>query len=245
MTRSDVGFRGRGGFAGYAHDGFRELYLYNADTGTLVCASCNPTGRAATTDALLDVRDKAALSRQTSDNSHALSNDGRHVFFTTAEALVPADVNGTLDAYEYDTPTAAVHLISRGTDSSPSYFIDASTSGNDVFFVTRERLVRWDVDNAYDLYDARVGGGFPEPDPSAPSCSGEDCKGQSALSPALGLVTSSAVRGAGDAAGKLRRHRRCARGKVLRRVRGKVRCIKRKAHRRVKRAHSRDERSGR
>jgi len=238
-TTDDAGFSGREGFAGYDHAGHRELYVYSADTNRLACASCNPSGRAATVDALINVRDGAGNSEVTSKLSHALADDGRRVFFTTAEALVPEDTNGVLDAYEYEVQTGSVHLISGGTDPSPSYFVDASNDGNNVFFVTRQRLVGWDVDDSFDLYDARVNGGFPEPTPAATPCAGEACLGQSTPGPALVQIPTSGVRGAGNLHGKLRkhhaRHRRCRRGHVLRHVRGKrARCVKRKArsHRR-------------
>jgi len=245
MTQSDAGFSGRGGFEGYDHAGHRELYLYDADTGRLACASCNPTGRAATADALTDVRDGAANSGRTSKLSHALSDDGRFVFFTTGEALVPDDTNGRLDAYEYDAEGGKPHLLSSGTDASPSYFIDAGDDGRNAFFATRQRLVGWDVDGSYDLYDARVGGGFPEPARPVPPCSGEACRGQAAQGPAAAALGSVVVRGAGNARAQLRRHRRCGRRARLRKVGGRARCVRRRPHRRGTRASVRDERSGR
>ena len=42
-------------------------------------------------------------------------------------------------------------------------FLDASASGDDVFFATRERLAPTDTDELVDVYDARVDGGFPAP----------------------------------------------------------------------------------
>jgi hypothetical protein len=234
MTHDDAGLRGRGGFPGYDHAGHHEVYLYSFDTRRLACASCNPGARAATVDALINVRDGAGNSEVTSKLSHALSDDGHWVFFTTAEALLPEDTNGTLDAYEYDAHSGALHLISSGTDPAPSYFIDASNDGANVFFVTRQRLLGWDVDDSYDLYDARVHGGFPEPAPPAAQCTGEACLGQGTPAPAADSIATSGVRGAGNVAGRLRKPRRCGHGKVLRHVRGKTRCVRRKSSRRCK-----------
>lgn len=251
MTRSDAGFRGRGGFAGYDHAGQRELYLYSSATGRLACASCNPSRRPATTDALTSSREGAATSASTSKLSHALADDGSRVFFTSAEALVPEDTNALPDAYQYDAGTGSISLISSGTDSSPSYFIDASDDGKNVFFVTRARLVGWDVDDSYDLYDAREGGGLPEPVARAADCAGEGCLGQTPAAPAAGVVASPDAIGAGDAAGKLRRHKRCARRATVRRGRGRGvrRCVRRphrrKGQRRATRASIRSERGGR
>ena len=39
-----------------------------------------------------------------------------------------------------------------------SYFIDASSNGDDTFIATAARLVPQDENENYDLYDARVGG---------------------------------------------------------------------------------------
>lgn len=39
--------------------------------------------------------------------------------------------------------------------------MDASDNGSDVFFLTDALLVPQDTDSAGDIYDARIGGGFP------------------------------------------------------------------------------------
>jgi len=163
MTTRAAGAAGRGGFAGYDQEGQRELYVYDAETGSLACASCNPGGAAPTADAAIDVRESEATGPATSDSAQALTDDGRRVFFNTADALVPEDVDGRSDAYEYDAATGAVHLLSSGGGTAPSYVVDATASGSDVFIVTRERLLAGDGDNQYDLYDARVDGGLPGP----------------------------------------------------------------------------------
>ena len=247
-AESDSGFRGRGGFAGYDHGGgcefsaigagaCRELYLYRADTGRLVCASCNPRTNIATGDALTDTQAAVSGSIITQHSSHALSDDGRRVFFNTPEALVPEDSNGRWDAYEYDVPTGRVHLISSGKDPANSYFLEATANGNDVFFTTRQRLVGWDRDDNYDLYDARVDGGFPEPVPPAPGCAGEACRPQASTPPSIVAGGSAQYRGPGNVSGRLRRHRRCSGRRVLRRVRGKRQCVRRGVHKPTHRAH--------
>ena len=156
-----------------------ELYVYSADTHELACASCAPSGTPATADAIDNtIRVGTGGASPTWHLSHAISDDGKRVFFSTREALAPQDTNGKIDAYEYDVSTGTPRLISSGTDPSNSYFMDASANGDDVFFLTRERFVGWDVDDNYDLYDARVGGGFPEPVPAQAPCSGAACQGQ-------------------------------------------------------------------
>jgi len=148
------------------------------------------------------------------------------VVFSSPEAMVPEDSNGKWDAYEYDTASGTVHLISTGTSSTDSYFMDASPDGHDVFFATRQRLSGWDIDDNYDLYDARIGGGFPEPPTPAQPCAGEGCRAPAAVAPAAAAGSSAGFRGAGDAAGRLRKRVHCKHGTVLKRVRGKRKCVR-------------------
>ena len=51
-------------------------------------------------------------------------------------------------------------LISSGQDASDSEFIDADRDGSDVFIRTSESLLPQDP-GLTDVYDARIGGGFP------------------------------------------------------------------------------------
>ena len=158
-----------------------EVYVYDATAnggdGDLRCASCNPTGAPATSDALISgVPGLGGFAADTAYQNHAMTDDGRFVFFNTAERLQPEDQNSVLDAYEYDTTTHQVHLISGGRGSDISLFLDASPDGHDVLFVTRDRLRSTDTDQSRDLYDARVNG---NPDPGAPRsaiCDGENCR---------------------------------------------------------------------
>jgi hypothetical protein len=101
--------------------------------------------------------------------SRYLSDEGR-LFFDSSDALVPQDVNNNEDVYEYEpagvgdcsasSPTfsarsrGCVALISSGTAAGESAFLDTSTNGDDVFFLTAERLASQDVDTSLDVYDA-------------------------------------------------------------------------------------------
>jgi hypothetical protein len=179
-----------------------EVYLYDALTNKLVCASCNPTGARpvseyATVEQLgppppmTPQRDweghwlSATIPGWTPNGFHvstgyqprSLTNFGR-LFFDSADALVPRDVNGRDDVYEYEPQGAGscvpstfglsggvvrdlsgsgcVALISAGTGSTDSLFFDASANGTDVFFTTQDGLVPQDKDGTNDMYDARV-----------------------------------------------------------------------------------------
>jgi hypothetical protein len=75
----------------------------------------------------------------------------------------------------YSPPNqGCLYLISTGKSSDPSFFGDASESGDDVFFFTRSQLVRQDTDQLIDVYDARAGGGLAAQNPPPrPPCEGE------------------------------------------------------------------------
>lgn len=220
-----------------------ELYVYRADASTplapaLACASCQPSGAPTGANAWTTARSGTGAAQVTAHRSHALSDDGRRLFFSSAAALVPEDANGMVDAYEYDVPSGTLRLLSSGRDTADSWFLDASADGGDAYFVTREQLVGWDVDRAYDLYDARVGGGVPDPPSPPPACGGDACRGVGhAAPPAPTLGSATLVLAPPKHASSRRRAaRRCRRGFVRRRLHGRARCVRRRhAHRRRRR----------
>lgn len=153
-----------------------------------------------------------------------LSNGGR-LFFDSTEGLVPTDKNGVVDAYEYEPPVngevagsdsctdgsqtyspaadGCVDLVSSGTSTEESVFIEASENGDDVFFLTAEKLAKSDTDTAYDVYDAHVcGSGWVCPVPAAvsPPCSNtESCRAAPAPAPSIfGAPSSATFVGAGN-----------------------------------------------
>jgi hypothetical protein len=218
-----------------------QLYVYRADASTplapaVACASCQPSGAPTGANAWTSVRVGAGAAQLTAHLSHALSDDGRRAFFSSAAALVPADSNGTVDAYEYDVPSGALRLLSSGRDPADSWFLDASANGDDAFFVTRERLVGWDVDRAYDLYDARVDGGFPEPPVAPPGCGGDACRGAAHAPPPPPTLGSATLVLPPAPAARHARKQVCRRGFVRRMRHGRARCVRRRhAHRRRRR----------
>jgi hypothetical protein len=211
-----------------------EAYVYSTDTHELACASCNPSGAPATANAFVTesgvFSSFAGRAGSSPQLNHPLSDDGKRVFFSTAEALVPEDVNHAVDVYEYDVPTHSVHLISSGTDAADSWFMDASTGGDDAFFVTRSRLVGWDNDQNYDLYDARINGGFPDPT-AKKICAGDACQGQVLSPPGPLLPGSTSFIGGGNVkpakpSSKPKSKPPCRHGLVRKRVKGKLKCVK-------------------
>jgi hypothetical protein len=164
-----------------------EVYLYDAGTG-ITCVSCNPTnGRPVGPSTIPGaIENGAAL---TSYKPRVLVDGGRRVFFDSGDAIAPTDTNtqgsggaGVPDAYEWEAQgegsctraDGCTALLSSGRDPTPSLFADASNDGADAFFLTGSSLVGADP-GAIDLYDARVGGGVPEPAEGIP-CEGDSCQ---------------------------------------------------------------------
>ena len=170
-------FSSRAPQLGYDNAGFMEFYVYDLAGDSFECISCRPNGVPATADAAILQPPGSISFGGLADYEHRnLSADGSTAFFVSPERLLGADTNGKFDAYMWDE--GALHLVSSGQSPSNSSFVDASPSGNDAFFLTRERLVGVDTDNSVDLYDARVGGGLASqnPPPPPPPCVGEECK---------------------------------------------------------------------
>lgn len=223
-----------------------EVYLYGAAGKRLICASCNPTGARPlgmrygsngdlfgngllgggdrvweeTTWLAANIPgwDPAGGEGLTVYQARYLSNGGR-LFFNSGDALVPQDVNGTWDVYEYEPAGigscgeasttfgprsgGCVDLISSGESPEQSAFMDASENGDDVFFLTAGQLVRQDVDTSFDVYDAHVcSSSVPcatTPVSPPPCSSGDSCKVAPTPQPAIfGAPASSTFNGAGD-----------------------------------------------
>ena len=166
-----------------------EIFLYSASSNQLVCASCNPSGEAPI------VGEAASLPPVA---QRPLSDGGR-LFFDTKEALVPSDTNSQVDVYEYEDGQPS--LISSGTSPSASTFQGASESGDDVFFLARQRLLPQDDtgEEARVIYDARVDGGFPAA-ATPPACTTADaCRVPVAPLPGVfGAPASATFSGAGN-----------------------------------------------
>ena len=196
-----------------------EVYEYDAAIGQLTCASCNPRGLPPLGDSVVPMSvhqlvHPAGWESQTVQQRYLL-DDGR-LFFDSTDALLPQASNGKLNVYEYkpgglgscQREGGCLSLISTGTSNGDSFFIDAGASGNDVFLLTRQQLVAQDGDEAIDVYDARVGGGFSLAAP--PPCGGEACRPPVAQAPAIyGAPPSATFAGVGNplqpAAGKAKK----------------------------------------
>jgi hypothetical protein len=207
------------GLTGEVTNSHQEMYLYSLADDTLICVSC-PPGPATADVTVLPAATQGLEIGNAGFRPRFLSDGGR-VFFSTADALVSQDTNGVLDAYQYDSASGEVSLLSSGTGKDPSTFADASASGDDVFIATRQRLVPSDRDELVDLYDVGVNRGLPEPeDTISPPCQAEGCKPAPSAPPAAPPSGTS-----GLAAGNLHRRVHCSKNKRKVRRNGKVRCV--------------------
>ena len=196
-----------------------------------------------------------------------LSADGDRVFFQTTEPLLAADTNGAegcaeeggsqnanlscQDAYEWEAEGSGscqvatheggcLYLLSSGKSPQASFFLGASESGEDAFIATAEpNLVRQDQDGLFDVFDARVGGGFAAQNRIAPPpCEEEGCKGPVPAAPTAQTPATATQAGPGNA--KPPKPKRCPKGRRRVEKHGKVRCVKRgraKKHRGAPRDH--------
>jgi hypothetical protein len=245
--RSLTGYDNRDAISGEPD---QEAYLYDAAAhsgeGKIVCASCDPTGArpvgshglepgnivdyggtwsnqwlAASVPSWEVYRIPDALEDDSVYQPRYLSDSGR-LFFDSPDALVPQDVNGNWDAYEFepvgvgDCTSASttfsertdgcVGLISSGTSSSESAFMEASESGSDAFFLTAEKLLPQDTDTALDIYDAHectaMSPCLPNAVVQSPPCeTGDSCKPAPSPQPTnFGAPASATFSGAGNLA---------------------------------------------
>jgi hypothetical protein len=232
-------FKSRAQLTEYDSEGHAEVYRYDSPSNQLQCLSCNPTGTAAQSDSSLQSRTREGSEQFSAlDWPENLRADGRRAFFESSEPLVAHDTDGLQDVYEWEDqgvgsctqPGGCLFLISSPHSGRNEYLWAVSRSGDDVFFLSSDLLVGADTDKTPSIYDARVGGGFAEP--TSGVCEGEGCRPQLAPAPSL-PAGETPVRGPGD---NVKPHA-CGKGKHKVKRGGKVRCVKKKHHRRHGRHH--------
>jgi hypothetical protein len=204
-----------------------ELYRYRFGSG-IDCVSCNPSGERV--DGRVHLQSLKPTFGITPPplppaiRTRNLSANGGRVFFETVDRLVVSDTNGLNNVYEWEAPGSGsceegapaystlnggcLYLLS-GEGTEPSYFADASASGNDVFFFTHSALVPQDQDQIQDVYDASVGGGLSSQHPVIPpSCAGDGCRGAFSSPPNQAGAGTAVFSGPGNPPVKRQKARR-------------------------------------
>jgi hypothetical protein len=200
----------------------REVYLYDAVTGKLVCASCDPSGARPSGPAEFGGQEEEEGNIDADPStfylSRNLSDDGKRLFFQSPDALVPHDNNGKLDVYEWEqlaSPAEIEKAENSCTSSAPTFsasgegcvfpisdvagdfeskFMDASPNGDDVFVATKDQMVpAADADSRANVYDVRVGGGFPVSAAPPPCENGDSCKPPVSPQPGVFAAPASAT----------------------------------------------------
>ena len=216
-------------------DSDTDLYRWD-EAGGWTCISCQLPGAPSAGD--VDTSEPHLGGDVLNATLHSfplestISEDGRRIFFETPDALVSQDTNGesgcprlpnlrgiaALTVYQcedvYEWHDGTVSLITSGTGTGPSILMGATASGDEVFFITRDRLSGWDADNALDIYVAYANGGFPEPPPAPVACDLEagGCEGPGSVAAAAAGAGTAVFQGPGNPkpahAKKPRKHRK-------------------------------------
>lgn len=150
---------------------FGTVYVYDDSTRTIACVSCRADGSPSQASSTLSYSGQAGITAP----PRSITDDGKEAFFTSTDALVAKDTNGVQDVYRYADGKPL--LVSTGASPRESWLIDSAPDGQDVFFITVDSLDPRDGDGgSADIYDARRGGGFPDP-PPAVECADDACQG--------------------------------------------------------------------
>jgi hypothetical protein len=190
-----------------------DVYRYDADTGnlervsfgengfddngnrTVLAASGNPLG------AEIQFHNHGGYVQEEYElNNRAVSEDGSRIVFISAEPLSPMASNGLDNVYEWHEGAGGsegtVSLISSGGGSERVNGAVISPDGSSIFFETVVGLTAQDTDGAPDIYDARLGEGFPQSPAESTPCEGDACQGP-LTNPAPLLVPGSVSQAVG------------------------------------------------
>lgn len=212
-------FESKAQLSGFDNAGHTEIYRWDASNG-ITCVSCSSLATSASADARLQYLN-LNLPPVVLNN---VSVDGSRVFFETEEALVPGDTDGINDVYEWHMEAGGpvVDLISSG--QSKQYLFGNPSSqlvpranviygitpdGSNVVFLSQDELVPGaGSGGTSQLYDARVGGGFPSAEIPA-VCLEEACRGAGPSAPSLAGVPSETTKGSGNVKPRKHKKHRC------------------------------------
>jgi phosphodiesterase/alkaline phosphatase D-like protein len=164
-----------------------EVYLYDASTGLLVCASCNPSGARPVGPAGVP----GGSENGGQYRSRAIVADGS-VFFNSSDALAGA-AGGVENAFEFED--GRIYPLSDVAGGQPSRFLDASSNGENVFIASPNKLLPQAQGEVQAVYDARVDGGLPLPVTPEPCRSSETCAPGATAPPPAGAAASEAYAG--------------------------------------------------
>ncbi len=263
---------------GYENDGHFEAYVFDAESGRVTCVSCNPSGAPPSTPpraeegTLASEVGRAQLIDEFSlDNGEQqyqtpsppfISDDGSRAVFETNEALVPQDVNGAMDVYEWEregsngceAPSAGkaasatyspvtegcVYLLSSGLGKevpnnngiADGTHLEGASENLNDVYIQTSESLLPGLDNASKLYDVRVDGGFPYTVPTV-GCEAEQCTAAGGEAATPVAAGTESVAGSGEVTRRVRAHEKQVVSARRRRLKHALRlCRRRKNSRR-------------
>jgi hypothetical protein len=117
---------------------------------------------------------------------------------------VAGDTNGPVfDTYRW--LDGQVALVSKGTGPRASMFLGTDGTGTNAYFLTDDALAPQDRDAAYDIYNARIEGGFEVDEPTR--CVDEGCQPPPTVSAGTETPASSTFSGSGNEPPAVRRRK--------------------------------------
>ncbi len=190
-------------------DSAKDVYSYDAETGVLdrvslgeggYDANGNGNGFDATIMAVGVLPNTTAVTTERELDTRAISENGSRIIFSSSEPLSPGAINGRKNVYiwhkEPSWSEGRVSMISTGSSLTNDTDPVITPDSENVFFTTSQGLVPTDTENDVDVYDARVGGGFPLAPAERVQCASDGCQG-ALTNPAPLLVPGSAVQAPG------------------------------------------------
>jgi hypothetical protein len=207
-------FQSAANLTGYDSGGSAEAYLFDGDggpEGTTTCTSCRQDGLPSLVPAgsNYQVLPSGKVANNLFYQPHSLVvRDGRpEVFFSSMDALAPGAVAGQNNIYQW-AHDQVFRLISapEGTQDFAlaginAVFAGASADGTDVYLASPENLSWEDQDRRSSIFDARIGGGYPEPPPPPAPCAASaegSCQGPAQATPATPGAASASFNGPGN-----------------------------------------------
>ncbi len=232
-----------------------QVFLYDAQEDSLICASCNPSGaRPMGQEMIFGLKGsigtevwaaaKLPLINSQLYFSRALSDDGNRLFFESYDRLLPEDTTSAIDLYQWEELGAGptedpCEEGDSGFDPASEGCLSLLSSGQSEIvaefldasadgkdvFFSTDTSLVSHDPGAVDVYDARQGGGLPAPPQPKPECEGEACR-PAATPPAPPPTIGSAQPGESNLQRRPPR-RACRKGTRRIRRKGKVRCAPR------------------
>jgi hypothetical protein len=226
-----------------------QLFEYDAQTGELVRVTQGEDGYNENGNSAGEGIGVGPFSEQQGftynfhrmiESRKGITGDGMTVVFDDAgrlSARAASAEEGCTSVYEYHSSGSiadgSVHLLSDGADIQPfrsltcgAEFLDMDASGANILFFTADPLLASDTDGVQrDVYDARVGGGFPLPAVPA-GCEGDACLGVLGSPPLLTGPASMGGAGVGNLSGAISPSVVGARAKSLTRAQKLARALR-------------------